>query len=66
MPPYLMEVGGGCGEFDESAALTDEEIETIGAWARGERSLGSPATMTPPEPPSLPEGSTCSPPSSSR
>jgi hypothetical protein len=56
MPPYLMEVGGACGEFDESAALTDEEIATIGAWARGDRALGSPATMTPREAPSLPEG----------
>ncbi|HTV20146.1 MAG TPA: hypothetical protein VMG12_15790, partial [Polyangiaceae bacterium] len=56
MPPYLMEVGGECGEFDESAALTDEEIATIGSWARGERLLGTPATMTPPEPPSLEEG----------
>jgi copper type II ascorbate-dependent monooxygenase-like protein len=56
MPPYLLEVGGSCGDFDESAALTDEEIETIGSWARGERALGTPATMTPPEVPSLPEG----------
>jgi hypothetical protein len=56
MPPYLMEVGGECGEFDESAALTDAEITTIGDWARGERLLGTPAEMTPPNPPSLPEG----------
>jgi hypothetical protein len=51
-----MEVGGGCGEFDESAALSDEQIDTIGTWARGERLLGTPATMTPMEPPSLPDG----------
>lgn len=56
MPPYLMEVGGECGEFDEGAALSDEEIETIAAWARGERLPGAAATMTPPEMPSLPEG----------
>src|SRR5688572_27490266 len=56
MPPYLLEVGGSCGDFDESAALTDEEIETIGSWARGERALGTPATMTPRDVPSLPEG----------
>jgi hypothetical protein len=56
MPPYLMEVGGACGDFDESAALTTEEIETIGAWARGDRALGTPATMTLPEPPSLEDG----------
>lgn len=56
MPPYLMEVGGECGTFDESDALSDEQIATIGAWARGERLPGTPAAMTALEPPSLPEG----------
>jgi len=55
MPPYLMDVSGECGEFDDGAALTDAEIATIGEWARGERLLGTPAEMTPPTPPSLPE-----------
>lgn len=56
MPPYLMEVGGDCGTFDESAALTDEQIDVIGAWARGERQLGTPVAMTRPAVPSLPDG----------
>ena len=56
MPPYLMEVGGTCGSFDESQALTDSEIATIGAWARGARLTGSPGVITPRDPPSLPDG----------
>jgi hypothetical protein len=32
MPPFLIETGGECGSFDESIALTDAEIATIGDW----------------------------------
>jgi hypothetical protein len=58
MPPYLMETGGDCGTFDESGALTDAEIATIGSWARGERAVGTPGAIIPdPElPPSLADG----------
>jgi Copper type II ascorbate-dependent monooxygenase, C-terminal domain len=56
MPPYLMEVGGACGSFDESQALTEAEIATIGAWARGPRRAGASAVITPHVPPSLPDG----------
>jgi hypothetical protein len=35
MPPFLIETGGSCGSFDESVALTDDEIATIGAWVDG-------------------------------
>jgi len=33
MPPFLIETGGDCGSFDESIALTEAEITTIGEWA---------------------------------
>ncbi|HWO10560.1 MAG TPA: hypothetical protein VNN80_13805, partial [Polyangiaceae bacterium] len=56
MPPYLMEVGGACGSFDESQALTDGEIAVIGAWARGQRLAGTPGVITPHETLSLPTG----------
>jgi hypothetical protein len=56
MPPYLMDVGGECGTFDESLALSDDQIATIGAWARGERLEGTPVAMTPREPRALPDG----------
>jgi copper type II ascorbate-dependent monooxygenase-like protein len=56
MPPYLMQPGDDCGSFDESAALTNAEIETIGAWAEGERAEGTLAEMTPRALPSLPDG----------
>jgi hypothetical protein len=32
MPPFLIETGGECGSFDESIALTEAEIATIGDW----------------------------------
>jgi Copper type II ascorbate-dependent monooxygenase, C-terminal domain len=56
MPPYLMDVGGACGSFDESTALTDAEIATIGAWAGGAHAEGTPVEMTPPVAPSLATG----------
>jgi hypothetical protein len=45
MPPYSMQTGGDCGTFDESRALTTEEIAIIGAWGRGERAEGTPAEI---------------------
>jgi hypothetical protein len=56
MPPYLMQVGGECGSFDERDTLTDEQIATIGAWASSDRLEGVPATMAPREPFHLEEG----------
>ncbi len=49
MPPFSMQTGGACGTFDESRALTTEEIAVIGAWGRGERAEGTPTDL-----PSLP------------
>jgi hypothetical protein len=46
MPPFLVETGGECGSFDERAALTDEEIATIGAWARGGAREGTRLELT--------------------
>jgi hypothetical protein len=45
MPPYLLETGGECGSFDESVALTDAEIATIGAWAAGGALEGTPIEL---------------------
>lgn len=56
MPPYLMQVGGECGSFDERDALTDEQIATIGAWADSERLEGEPRAMTPRVPFHLEDG----------
>jgi copper type II ascorbate-dependent monooxygenase-like protein len=42
MPPFLIETGGGCGSFDESVALSDAQIATIGAWAEGGAVEGTP------------------------
>jgi copper type II ascorbate-dependent monooxygenase-like protein len=57
MPPYSMQTGGACGSFDESPALSAEEIALIGAWGRGERAEGTPTTVEVPPLPSL-EGAT--------
>ncbi|HTV18637.1 MAG TPA: hypothetical protein VMG12_08205 [Polyangiaceae bacterium] len=53
MPPFLVETGGECGSFDEGVALTDEEIATIGAWARGGALEGSPVELVRPALPVL-------------
>ncbi|HTV18516.1 MAG TPA: hypothetical protein VMG12_07590 [Polyangiaceae bacterium] len=47
MPPFLIETGGECGSFDESVALTDAEIATIGEWARAGAPEGTPTALVP-------------------
>ena len=32
MPPYLVEADGSCGDFEDSRALTDQEINLIRRW----------------------------------
>jgi hypothetical protein len=57
MPPFGMQTGGACGSFDESSALTPEEIAIIGEWGRGERAEGTVTELTVPAVPVL-EGGT--------
>lgn len=45
MPPFSIQTGGECGSFDESPALTSEQIALIGAWGRGERAEGAPVEL---------------------
>jgi hypothetical protein len=45
MPPFAIQTGGACGSFDESPALTPDEIAVIGAWGRGERAEGTPVEL---------------------
>lgn len=55
MPPYLMETGGDCGSFDESSALSDEQIAIIAEWVRTGAAEG-PSTVLPlPSLPTLPD-----------
>jgi copper type II ascorbate-dependent monooxygenase-like protein len=53
MPPFGIETGGECGSFDESIALTQDEIDVIGSWARGERREGTPVALPLPQLPEL-------------
>jgi hypothetical protein len=57
MPPYSMQTGGACGSFDESRALTLDEIALIGRWGRGERAEGTVTELAVPALPTL-EGGT--------
>jgi Copper type II ascorbate-dependent monooxygenase, C-terminal domain len=47
MPPFLIETGGECGSFDESVALTEAEIATIGDWAEAGAPEGTPVELAP-------------------
>lgn len=49
MPPYLIDVGGDCGSFEETEALSDAEIQTIAEWVAAGTPEGTPAEMTPPQ-----------------
>lgn len=48
MPPFLMETGGECGSFDESTALSDDQIATIAEWVAIGAPEGPPARLEPP------------------
>jgi len=56
MPPYLLETGGECGSFDESIALTNEQISLIGEWTRGGALEGTPVDTAIPPVPTLEDG----------
>jgi hypothetical protein len=56
MPPFFIETGGECGSFDESQALSEAQIATIGAWAKGGAVEGTPRELTVPELPKLESG----------
>jgi hypothetical protein len=60
MPPFLVETGGECGDFDESSVLTDDQIATIGAWAAGGALEGQPVERVLPAPPQLEAATTVS------
>jgi hypothetical protein len=57
MPPYLIDHGGSCGQFDDAEALTTAEIDKLQEWATGKMVEGTKVTLTPPKPPGL-EGGT--------
>ncbi len=55
MPPYLMETGGECGSFDETTALSEEQIDLIGSWVRNGAPEGTQTELTLPALPTLPD-----------
>jgi hypothetical protein len=56
MPPYLVTHDGSCGNFEDSAALTDAEIETLQAWAKGPMVEGTKVSLSVPAVSHLEEG----------
>lgn len=42
MPPWLVNGDGSCGEFADSRALQDDEIDTIVAWIESDQDEGTP------------------------
>lgn len=53
MPPFLLARDGTCGDFEDDAALTAEELDVIHRWATGARAEGTPVDIARPEIPSL-------------
>ena len=48
MPPWYIDRTVGISKFKEDPSLSDQEIETIAAWADGGAVRGNPADMPPP------------------
>ena len=53
MPPWSVDSDGSCGEFSDSIALTDQEIERIGTWVKGGAREGTPRQISVPSWPTL-------------
>jgi len=49
MPPFSLDNSGDCNTYVEGRWLTDEQIETLGAWARGGAPEGELPAEGPPE-----------------
>ncbi|MCY0994101.1 hypothetical protein OV203_43635 [Nannocystis sp. ILAH1] len=57
MPPWLLTADGSCGEHRDSLALSQEQIDTIAAWADADAPEGEPRDdLEPASPPSLDAG----------
>jgi len=56
MPPYYIKHDNTCGSFDDSAALTAGETQTLLAWANGASAEGTPGPVTVPPLPHLTGG----------
>jgi hypothetical protein len=48
MPPYLVTHDGSCGQFEDSAALSQSQIDLLRDWAAGTMAEGTKATLAPP------------------
>jgi hypothetical protein len=48
MPPYLITHDGSCGEFEDSAALTQAEIDKLQAWAGSSQVEGTKVSLSVP------------------
>ena len=53
MPPFLVTHDGSCGDFQDDATLTTEELDILHRWATGARAEGDPADA--PTSPPIPE-----------
>jgi hypothetical protein len=55
MPPWSVTSDGSCGEFANSEALTDDEIERISQWVASGAREGKPRSIEVPKPSVLPD-----------
>ena len=53
MPPWLADASGACGDFHDAQWLSEEQIDTIGAWVEAGTPEGD-ASLEVPAPPELP------------
>src|SRR2546430_2316373 len=56
MPPYHVVHDGSCGQFQDGDAVTPAQIATLGAWATGDKALGTEVALVEPRPPALTGG----------
>jgi hypothetical protein len=56
MPPYLVTHDGSCGQFDDSAAVSADQLARIDAWAKSDRNEGTRASITRPLIPGITDG----------
>jgi hypothetical protein len=56
MPPYLVTHDGSCGQFDDSAAVSADQLARIDEWAKSDQKEGTRVTITRPAIPGISDG----------
>jgi hypothetical protein len=56
MPPFYVTHDGSCGQFDDSAAVSADQVARIDAWTKSDRKEGTQVSIVRPQIPGITDG----------